>query len=71
MIMKSLTALDWIALVLLVVGGINWGLVGFLQFDLVAAIFGGSDAMLARVVYSIVGLCAVYVLVISGSLARK
>ena len=71
MIMKSLTALDWIALVLLVVGGINWGLVGFLQFDLVAAIFGGSDAMRARIVYSIGGLCAVYVLVISGSLARK
>ncbi|HEX3037355.1 MAG TPA: DUF378 domain-containing protein [Thermodesulfobacteriota bacterium] len=52
--------LDVIAAVLLVVGGLNWGLVGFFQFDLVAAIFGGQDAVLSRIVYSLVGLCALY-----------
>lgn len=53
-------AIDVLAAVLLVVGGLNWGLVGFAQFDLVAAIFGGSDAILARIVYGLVGLSAVY-----------
>jgi uncharacterized membrane protein YuzA (DUF378 family) len=52
--------LDVLAAVLLVVGGLNWGLVGFFGFDLVAAIFGGSGALLARIVYSLVGLAAIY-----------
>lgn len=59
--MKRLNAMDWIAIVLLVVGGINWGLVGLFQFDLVAAIFGGQDSILARIVYVLVGLSAIYV----------
>lgn len=49
-----------IALVLLVVGGLNWGLVGLLNFDLVAALFG-TMSFLARTVYSLVGLAAVVV----------
>ena len=56
-------ALDVIVAVLLVVGGLNWGLVGFFQFDLVAALFGGADAMLARIVYALVGLSAIYQIV--------
>jgi uncharacterized membrane protein YuzA (DUF378 family) len=48
-----------IALILVVVGAVNWGLVGLFQFDLVAALFGGQDAMLSRVVYSLVGLAGV------------
>lgn len=52
--------LNVITLVLVIVGGINWGLVGIAQFDLVAAIFGGQDAMLARLVYTLVGLSALY-----------
>ncbi len=51
--------LDIIVTILLIVGGLNWGLVGLFQFDLVAAIFG-HGAVLSRVVYSLVGLCAVY-----------
>lgn len=47
-----------IALALLIVGGINWGLIGFFQFDLVASIFGGQDAILSRIVYSLVGISA-------------
>jgi len=54
--MKSL---DTIVAVLLVVGGLNWGLVGLFNFDLVAAIFG-TGAPLARVVYLLVGLSAAY-----------
>jgi uncharacterized membrane protein YuzA (DUF378 family) len=52
--------IDVLATVLLVVGGLNWGLVGLFQFDLVAALFGGSSSALARVVYTLVGLAAVY-----------
>lgn len=52
--------LDVLAAVLLVVGGLNWGLVGFFQFDLVAAIFGGQSAILSRAVYALVGLSALY-----------
>lgn len=59
--MKRLNALDWVAIVLLVVGGINWGLVGLFQFDLVAALFGGQGALISRIVYSLVGLSAIYV----------
>jgi hypothetical protein len=52
--------LDVIIAVLLVVGGLNWGLWGIFQFDLVAAIFGGNTALLSRVVYSLVGIAAAY-----------
>jgi len=55
--------LNIVTLVLVIVGGINWGLVGLAQFDLVAAIFGGQDAMLARVVYTLVGLSALWQIV--------
>lgn len=61
--MQKMNGLDWLMLILLVVGGLNWGLVGIAQFDLVAEIFGGSDAGLARVVYTVVSISAVYTLV--------
>ena len=48
-----------IALVLTIVGAVNWGLVGFFQFDLVAALFGGQDAILSRVVYALVGIAGI------------
>ena len=59
--MRKLNAMDWIALAILIIGGLNWALVGLFQFDLVAAIFGGQDALLSRIVYVLVGLSAVYV----------
>ncbi len=56
--------LDALALVLTIVGGLNWGLVGLFRFDLVAAIFGGMEFgetnAASRVVYGLVGLAAVY-----------
>ena len=54
--MKSL---DVVVAVLLVIGGLNWGLVGVFGFDLVAALLG-EMSLLSRAVYSLVGLCAVY-----------
>lgn len=53
-------ALDVVVAVLLVVGGLNWGLVGLFQFDLVAAVFDRQGGVLSRAVYSLVGLSAVY-----------
>ncbi|WAT15749.1 DUF378 domain-containing protein [Xanthomonas fragariae] len=56
-------AINLITLVLLIVGGLNWGLIGLFQLDLVAALFGGQDAPLSRVVYTLVGICALWQLV--------
>ena len=50
---------DTIALILIIVGAINWGLVGFFQFDHVAAIFGDMS-MFSRIVYAIIGICGLY-----------
>jgi len=68
--MKNLNVFDWVALVLVVVGGLNWGLVGIFKFDLVATIFGDMSA-LSRVVYALVGLSAIYVAIALGQLCRK
>jgi uncharacterized protein len=61
--------LHWIALLLVIVGAVNWGLVGLFQFDLVAALFGGQTAPLSRVVYGLVGLAGVVVAATSAALA--
>lgn len=45
-----------IALVLVIIGAINWGLIGFFKFDLVASIFGGQTSLLSRIIYALVGL---------------
>ena len=55
-----------IAIILVIVGGLNWGLVGLFNFDLVAAIFGAMSS-LSRIVYTLVGLAAIYIAVISKS----
>ncbi|MBC7958545.1 MAG: DUF378 domain-containing protein [Vallitaleaceae bacterium] len=51
---------DIIALTLIIVGALNWGLIGFFQFDLVAAIFGGMDTAGSRIIYALVGLASLY-----------
>ena len=61
---------DIVAAVLLVVGGLNWGLVGFFNFDLVAAIFGAGSP-LARVVYGLVGIAALYQVVTIRAIQRR
>lgn len=60
--MARLNTWDWIALVLLIIGGLNWGLVGLFSFDLVAAIFG-ELSVVSRIVYILVGIAAVLVAV--------
>ncbi len=52
--------LDRIALILSIIGGLNWGLIGLFQFDLVAWFFGGQDAVLSRVIYVVVALSAIW-----------
>ncbi len=59
--MKGMSVIDVVVLVLVVVGGLNWGLVGALNMDLVALVFG-AGSVLAKVVYVLVGLAAVYML---------
>ncbi len=49
-----------LALVLVIIGALNWLLVGLFKFDLVASIFGGPAAILSRVVYTLVGLAGIY-----------
>jgi len=67
--MPKLNSLQWIALILIIVGGLNWGLVGLFDFDLVAAIFGMMSA-LSRIVYILVGLSAIYTLGALGKLSK-
>ena len=47
--------MDTIALILSIIGSLNWGLVGLFKFDLVAWLFGGQDAIISRIVYTLVG----------------
>lgn len=51
-----MSMLQRIALIFTVIGALNWGLIGFFQFDLVAAIFGGQGSLISRIIYSIVGI---------------
>jgi uncharacterized membrane protein YuzA (DUF378 family) len=55
---EYMKALHMLTLVLLIVGGLNWGLWGLFEFDLVAALFGGNTALLSKVVYTLVGVSA-------------
>ena len=57
--MSKLNALDIIALVLVIIGAINWGLIGIFNFDLVAAIFG-SMSIISKIVYALVGISGLY-----------
>ena len=54
--------MDTIALILSIIGSINWGLVGIFQFDLVAWLFGGQDAIISRIVYTLVALAGIWCL---------
>lgn len=52
--------MDVLALILVIIGAVNWGLVGFARFDLVAWIFGGQTAGFSRVIYALVGLAGLW-----------
>ena len=61
----SSKVLDYTALVITIIGAVNWGLIGFFGFDLVAFLFG-SMSMLSRIIYAIVGLCGLYLISFFG-----
>ena len=66
--------LDILALALVIIGGLNWGLVAIAQFDLVAALFGldfGETNVATRIVYGLVGLAAVYEITRLGAVRRR
>ncbi|QCX34570.1 DUF378 domain-containing protein [Caloramator sp. E03] len=58
-----------VALILVLIGAINWGLVGLFQFDLVATLFGGASSLISRIIYTLVGLSGIYLL--SDLIANK
>lgn len=66
----KLTTLDIIAIVLVVIGGLNWGLIGLVNLDVVATIFGAMS-VLSRIIYVLVGLAAIYLAVVCPKLERK
>jgi len=52
--------MDTLALILSIVGSLNWGLVGIFQFDLVAWLFGGQDMVISRILYTVIGLAGLW-----------
>lgn len=68
--MGKFKALDWLAIVLTIIGGLNWGLVGLFGFDLVASLFG-MMTVLSRVIYVVVGLAALYMVALAPKFAGR
>ena len=60
-------AIDYLVLVLVIIGAINWGLVGFFGLDLVAFLFG-SMSVLSRIIYAVIGICGLYAISFCGRL---
>lgn len=52
--------IDRISLILIIIGALNWGSIGIFKFDLVAALFGGQGSLLARIVYTLVGIAGLW-----------
>lgn len=69
-IKHGLTAVDWVAMVLLIVGGLNWGMVGLTGMDVVATLLG-EGTMASRAVYLLVGLSALYAIYMSFRLGER
>ena len=53
---------DYIALTLVILGAVNWGLIGLFRFDLIATIFGGMEALISRIIYTLIMLAGLYCL---------
>jgi uncharacterized membrane protein YuzA (DUF378 family) len=68
--MRRLNGTDWLALILVIVGALNWGLVGVFNFNLVDSIFGELSAA-SRVVYALVGLSALYFAFVAPALVKS
>lgn len=66
----KMSSLDWIAWILVIIGGINWGLVGLFQWNLVEAIFGAWPVVV-RIIYVLVGLSALYMLATASKMSKS
>lgn len=66
----EMSAADWIAMALMIIGGINWGLVGLFDFNLVAYLFG-QQSLISRIIYLAVGISALYSLYLSSKMAQR
>lgn len=66
----KLSWFDWIVMVLVIIGGLNWGLVGFFGYNLVSNIFGDASVV-SRIIYALVGLSAIYLAIISPKLGKE
>lgn len=62
--------LDIVALILIIIGAINWGLIGFFRFDLIAYLFGQLSAI-SRIIYAIVGIAGIYSLILFWKLKTE
>ena len=52
--------MDTLALILVIIGALNWGMIGLFQFDLIASIFGGMSTVVSRIIYTLVGLAGIW-----------
>ncbi|RJR31579.1 DUF378 domain-containing protein [Candidatus Parcubacteria bacterium] len=68
--MEKINVIDWVAIVLVIIGGINWGLIGLFEFNLVDAVFGDLT-WLSRIIYILVGISALYLIYTSTKLSRR
>lgn len=66
----AMNALDWAATILMIVGGLNWGLVGLFDYNVVAALFG-DQAPLTRLAYALVGVAALYGIYMAAKIAAR
>ena len=57
---------DYIALTLVILGAVNWGLIGLFRFDLIGVIFGGMDSIISRIIYTLIALAGLYCLSFFG-----
>lgn len=64
-------ALNYIALILVVIGALNWALVGLFQFDIVSTFFGGMASILSRIIFTIVGIAGLWSLTFFGRLGEE
>lgn len=66
----TMKTLNCVALTIAIIGALNWGLIGIFNFDLVAFLFG-SMSLLSRIVYTLVGLCGLYLITFYGLICRS
>ncbi|WP_313528981.1 DUF378 domain-containing protein [Anaerotignum sp.] len=64
-------ALNYVALTLVIIGALNWGLIGFFGYDVVTSIFGGSMFWISRVIFGLVGLAGLWSLTMYGAVAQE